>query len=137
MGRIARYKDDQERAIKEAVERERMKNMTEEERKALERERHMVRQACRGKHALRFSGLDGLAIWLQRVQVMCRWSARCLRGRGTPMRQACCSRIQCVPGEQPGRPPCRCTHRVSHVYSTGLQVMCRLFAGCCQGRGAW
>lgn len=53
MGRIARYKDDQERAIKEAVERERMKNMTEEERKALERERHMVtaglqRRTCSG-----------------------------------------------------------------------------------------
>ena len=82
MGRIARYKDDQERAIKEAVERERMKNMTEEERKVLERERHMVRQACRGDHALGLSGSDGIAIQLQHVQVMCIWSAGRSRGRG-------------------------------------------------------
>ena len=45
LGRISRYKTDQERALKEAVEREQMRTMTDEERKALERERHAVSHA--------------------------------------------------------------------------------------------
>ncbi len=96
MGRIARYKDDQERAIKEAVERERMKNMTEEERKALERERHMVtaglqRRTCSG--ALWLNGFASLAAACTgHVQE----ERRALERARHIVRQACCSRVRCV-----------------------------------------
>ena len=93
MGRIARYKDDQERAIKEAVERERMKNMTEEERKALERGRHMVRQACRGEHALGLSGLIGLAMLAAACTGHVQVGRNALAREKHSVRQACCSTI--------------------------------------------
>ena len=115
MGRIARYKDDQERAIKEAVERERMKNMTEEERKALERERHMVRQACRWEHALGLSGLDGLAMLAAACTGHVQVERKALKRERPSVRQACCSRMRCLSGEQPGRPPWCCRHEAEET----------------------
>ena len=72
----------------------------------------MVRQACRGEHALGSLAWIALQHRLQACMGHVQAEHKALERKQHTVRQACCSRIQCAAGEQPGRPPCCCRHRV-------------------------